>query len=91
MRTTMNIDDEALNLARELAEQSRISLGDAASFLIKRGLAVSLPHRERNGFALFNVDSGTPPFGPADIERAVQQEDEDLSRFFNGRTDGASA
>jgi hypothetical protein len=91
MRTTMNIDDEALRLARELAEQRRISIGDAASFLIKRGLAVALPHRERNGFALFSVEPGTLPFGPVEVERAVQQEDEDLSRFFNGRTDGASA
>ncbi|MGA3027963.1 MAG: hypothetical protein ABSF98_24685 [Bryobacteraceae bacterium] len=91
MRTTLNIDDESIHLARELAEQHRISLSDAASFLIKRGLAVSLPHRERNGFVLFNVDAGTPPFGPEDVDRAVQREDEDLSRFFNGRTDGASA
>jgi hypothetical protein len=91
MRTTLNIDDESLNLARELAEARGISLGDAASFLMRRGLAVFPPHQERNGFALFNVDTGTPPFGPEDIEWAVQREDEDLSRFFNGRTNGASA
>jgi hypothetical protein len=91
MRTTLNIDVESMAMARELADQHHISLSDAASFLIKRGLAASLPHRERNGFALFNVDAGLPPFGPVDIERAVQREDEDLSRFFDGRTDGASA
>jgi hypothetical protein len=92
MRTTINIDDEALHLARELGEARGISLGDAASFLIKRGLSVSLPHHERNGFVLFSVDPGTPPFGPDDVERAVQQEDEDLSGFFSRpKTDGASA
>jgi len=88
----MNIDDEALHLARELAEARGVSLGDAASFLIRRGLAVSLPHREKNGFALFNVEAGTRTFGPPDVERALQQEDNDLSGFFTGhKTDGASA
>lgn len=92
MRTTINIDDETLNLARELAEARGISLGDAASFLIRRGLAVSLPHREKSGFSLFNVDVNTSSFGSPDVERAMQQEDEDLSTFFPGhKSDGASA
>ncbi len=92
MRTTINIDDEALQLARELAEARGVSLGDAASFLIRRGLAVSLPHRERSGFALFNVEPATARFGSENVERALQQEDEELSGFFHGHTtDGASA
>jgi hypothetical protein len=92
MRTTINIDDDALELARELADARRVSLGDAASFLIRRGLAVSLPHRERNGFALFNVEAKTSSFGSEEVERALQQEDEELSTFFTGhKTDGASA
>lgn len=91
MRTTINIDDESLDLTRDLAGQYRISLSDAASFLIKRGLAASLPHRERNGFALFNADAAIPSFGLVEVERAEQHQDEDLRKFFNGRTNGASA
>jgi hypothetical protein len=92
MRTTINIDDDALYLARELAEARGVSLGDAASFLIRRGLSVSLPHQERNGFALFNVATEISSFGLEDVERAVEQEDQELSSFFTGhKTDGASA
>lgn len=92
MRTTLNIDDEVIHMVRELSEARRISLGDAASFLIMRGFSVSLAHKQKNGFALFNVDQATPAFGLEDVNRALQNEDEDLSGLFAGRgTDGSSA
>ena len=91
MRTTLNIDDEALRAARELAVQHRISLGDATSFLIKRGLSVSLPHIEKNGFALFNVEPGMQLFGAEGVDRATQAEDEEVSKFFPERADDTFA
>lgn len=82
MRTTINLNDHILNLVRQFSEQRRISLGDAATFLLERGLTASAPQLEKNGFALFKVDSGTPTFGLADVEQAAGQEDEAPNRSF---------
>jgi hypothetical protein len=37
MRTTLNIDEDALLAARHLAQRERLSLGEAASRLIRQG------------------------------------------------------
>ena len=37
MRTTINLEDDALNAARYLAQRERMSLGQAVSMLIRRG------------------------------------------------------
>ena len=37
MRTTLNLQDDALIAARNVAQRERLSLGDAVSALIRRG------------------------------------------------------
>lgn len=60
MRTTLNIEDEALATLKKYAEERRLSLGDAASDLIQRG-AGSLPaFRKKNGFVIFDLPPGAP-------------------------------
>lgn len=39
MRTTLNLADDALMAAKNIAQRERISLGDAVSELIRRGTA----------------------------------------------------
>jgi len=85
MRTTLNIDAQVVVLVREFSEQRRISLGEAASFLIERGLSVAATHQEKNGFALFTIEPQASTFGLKDVERAVEQDDEALSGFFADR------
>ena len=82
MRTTLNIDQGALEMVREMADQRNISVGEAASFLIMRGLATAMSVRMKNGFALFNVELDTPTFGPAEVEHAEQREDREFEGFF---------
>jgi len=60
MRTTINIDEDAVLAARHMAQRERISLGDAVSELVRRGtrqpdtaLVQSAPLRGR--FALLPV------------------------------------
>ena len=43
MRTTLNLDDDALIAARNVARRERLSLGEAASQLIRRGAAAAHP------------------------------------------------
>lgn len=39
MRTTLNLQEDALIAARNVAQRERLSLGDAVSALIRRGAA----------------------------------------------------
>lgn len=43
MRTTVNLAEDAVIAARNVAQRNRISLGDAISELIRRGAAASDP------------------------------------------------
>jgi hypothetical protein len=53
MRTTLNIDDDALMAARHEAQRERLSLGEAASRLIRRGAMAADPAFSRaEGFPL---------------------------------------
>ncbi len=60
MRTTLDIDEDILQAARELAGRERISLGKAVSTLARRALTQPVSHQERNGFTLFprHADAG---------------------------------
>ena len=43
MRTTLNLADDALIAARNVAQRDRLSLGDAVSALIRRGAMAHAP------------------------------------------------
>lgn len=57
MRTTINLDEDALLAAKQVAARERVSLGEAVSRLIRRGAAAPQPapvarERLRGRFAL---------------------------------------
>jgi hypothetical protein len=57
MRTTLNIDEDALLAAKHVAQRERLSLGEAVSVLIRRGAQGAPPRAEselplRGRFAL---------------------------------------
>ena len=61
MRTTLNIEADALLLIKKYAEEREISLGQATSDLVHRG-AKSLPRfKTKNGWVVFDPPPGTPP------------------------------
>jgi hypothetical protein len=58
MRTTLNIEDDALLVIRKYAEDREISLGQAASDLVNRG-AQSIPQFQiKNGWVILDLPSG---------------------------------
>jgi hypothetical protein len=72
MRTTLNLDDDVVELARALARQEARSLGEVISELVRRGLAPRpTPGQDRNGFPVFHVDRHTPPITDRMVERAL--------------------
>jgi hypothetical protein len=74
MRTTINIENDVLEMARGLAEAQGMTLGEAVSFLARRGARAEPPLVVKNGFHVFAVASAAT-FGPEDVSAAVDAED----------------
>ena len=79
MRTTLNLDDDVLEIIREYSEGRALALGKAASELVRKGAASTTPTQLVNGFVVFNV-----PAGGAKItsERVKQLLDSDLDEII---------
>lgn len=50
MRTTVNLDDDVFDRVKEYAQRRSLSLGEAASELVRLGLAAPVETRLINGF-----------------------------------------
>lgn len=60
VRTTLNLDDDVLEVLKEYADSRSLALGKAASDLVRRGLNAPTPTRVVNGFVVFDVPAGSP-------------------------------
>ena len=60
MRTTLELDDDLLASARELARKDGVTLGQLISALARQALATKAPQKVRNGFLLFDPKPGAP-------------------------------
>ncbi len=58
MRTTLDIDDDILAAAKEMARRRRITIGKALSDLARRALTGPEAESRRNGVPLFPVQPG---------------------------------
>jgi hypothetical protein len=73
VRTTLDIDDDVLVAARELATGERRSLGSVISELARRGLT---PARVEagDGVPVIRVPAGTPPITAEMVRRALDED-----------------
>jgi len=53
MRTTLELDDDLINVAKQLAERRGMTLGQVISELARNALEPQTPARLRNGVLLF--------------------------------------
>ena len=74
MRTTLAIDDDVLDAARAIAEQTRRSLGAVVSDLARQGLKPRPDVRSRGGLPVFRVSEKARPFTP-DVVRQDLDDD----------------
>jgi hypothetical protein len=72
VRTTLNLDDDVVIAARELAADERRSVGSVISELARRGLT---PGRvETTGdLPVIRVPAGTAPITPEMVRRALDE------------------
>jgi hypothetical protein len=74
VRTTINLDDEVLSLARSYAIARSVSLGRAVSELVRRGLDAPYPTRRVDGFLVFDPPPGTPQITTELVKRLEAEE-----------------
>jgi hypothetical protein len=60
MRTTLDIDEDVLQAAKELADLRGTTAGKVVSELARRALQPELPARVRNGVPLLRRRPGSP-------------------------------
>lgn len=76
MRTTLTIDDDALEAARKLAQARNQRLGRVVSDLMRRGLAARTSCYDRkDGLPVFGVAEDSPPITLEDVKRDEDEAD----------------
>ncbi|MGN6372224.1 MAG: antitoxin [Solirubrobacteraceae bacterium] len=73
MRTTLNIDEDVVTVARELAAGEHRSLGSVISELARRGLTPARVEVD-GGLPVICVPAGTPPITPEMVRRALDED-----------------
>lgn len=73
MRTTINLDDDALAVAKQYAENRSVALGKAVSELVRRGITATRPTRLKNGLHVVDL----PPDSPVVTSEKVREHDAD--------------
>jgi metal-responsive CopG/Arc/MetJ family transcriptional regulator len=74
MRTTISIEDDVLEAAKELAERERKTLGEVISALARKGLLRKrTSRRTRNGIVLLPVQPGSKPVTPEHVNRLLDE------------------
>lgn len=73
MRTTLNIDDDVLEDAKQIAAAEGRSVGAVISDLARRALAPT-QIADGDGFLVFDVPDDAPPITAEDVARALDDE-----------------
>jgi hypothetical protein len=76
MRTTIDLDEDILRTAKQLARENEQSLGRVISDLAKRGLEpAKATQRKRNGIPVFDRMPGAKPVTSEIVKGLLESED----------------
>ena len=70
-RTTIQLDRDALKVAKTYAVRHRVTLGQAVSTLVSRGAERPLATMGRNGFRVVQLGRRSPVVTAAQVERLL--------------------
>ena len=73
VRTTLEIDDDLMAAARELAGIEGRSIGSVVSDLIRKGLTPAKVDTE-DGIPVIRVPAGSPPITPEMVRRGLDED-----------------
>jgi len=74
MRTTLSLQDDAVKLIRAHAKRRRLSLGKAASELVRRGARFQLGTRRVNGLVVFDTPDDFPIITNERVKKLLDEE-----------------
>jgi len=74
MRTTISLEDDAIEAIQSYAKENRLSLGKAASELIRRGNRFQLATHQRNGVPVFEVPDDFPTITSKQVKELLEEE-----------------
>lgn len=74
MRTTLNLDDDVVELLKDYAETRSVPLGRAASELVRRGLAAPVQTRIVNGFHAVVLPANSPKVSSEKVKELLEDE-----------------
>jgi hypothetical protein len=69
MRITVSLNDELVPQVKTFAESRGLSIGQAVSELVRKGLRAPLETRIVNGFHVVELPAGSPLVTDASVER----------------------
>ena len=75
MRTTLKIDDDVLQAARDLATVQEKTIGEIVSQLARRGLAPRVPRKVDRQFPVFEVSDEAAPLTSELVQRALDDKE----------------
>jgi hypothetical protein len=74
MRTTLNLDDDVVELLKDYAESRSVALGRAASELVRKGLAAPVQTRIINGFHAVVLPANSPKITSEKVKELLEDE-----------------
>jgi hypothetical protein len=74
MRTTLSLEDDAIQILRDHAGKRGLSLGEAASDLIRNGSRYQLTTRTVNGLPVFDVPADFPLVTDEMVRRLIDED-----------------
>ena len=71
MRTTVNLDDDVFELAKNYAGKRSLAIGKALSELVRRGLDAPPKTRIVNGLVVFDLPEGGEPVTTEKVKKLL--------------------
>jgi hypothetical protein len=72
MRTTLSLDDDALEIAKMLSRQRRISLGKAVSELVRKAARQPVMTEARGDFQIVTLPAGSPAVAASHVDDLLE-------------------
>ncbi len=73
MRTTLTLEDDALEAAKALARRRRVTLGKAVSELVRRGARQMLATETRHGLEVVKLPAGSRRVTSARVAELLEE------------------
>lgn len=74
MRTTLSLDDDVVEIAKDYATVKNLSLGAAVSDLVRKGIGAPLPVRLVNGLYVADLPPDSPVVTAERVKELMDEE-----------------